>query len=145
MVAWKTSPNTIDLHTVLIISQDAEMVDVWKTLLEQRNCRVTVESAAENAAQTARLFVPALIILELPIPEAELIALCKELRAVTSGTLLVFAPRESNREFAGYHSAGADEVLPAPVSPMALLIKSMAWLARQEWLVPRKINNAAYA
>ena len=123
-------------HIVLIASQDAEMISTWKTLFEQKNCRVVVERTPRHALQAARLLVPSLIILDLHLPEGEHLSLCGDLRAATNGTLLVIAPRRSATEIANYHFAGVDEILIQPISPMTLLVKSMAWLVRQEWKLP---------
>ena len=40
MVAWKTETNFNDVQTALIISKDAEMISVWETLFQQKNCHV---------------------------------------------------------------------------------------------------------
>ncbi len=55
MVAWKSNPKINELQTVLIVSQDAEMVNVWQALFEQKNCRVVCETGAGEALQTSRL------------------------------------------------------------------------------------------
>lgn len=144
MIDWNTSPNPNARHTVLIVSQDTEMTNVWKTLFEQKNCRVMIEHTPQGAVQTARLLSPALTILELDLSQNERIELCRELRAASNGTILLLAPRVNELEISLYHQAGADEYIPTPISPMALLIKSMAWLARQEWLVPRKLATNMY-
>ncbi len=137
MVAWKTEMNfNNEMQTALIISQDAEMVSVWETLFQQKKCSVVSETSAHNAVQTARLLSPSLIVLELDLPHQELLALCRELRPTTRGTLLLLAPWRNEKEVFDYHKAGVDEHLATPISPMGLLIKSMAWLARQEWIIP---------
>ncbi|NUQ58544.1 MAG: hypothetical protein HUU12_04085 [Anaerolineales bacterium] len=35
-----------------------------------------------------------------------------------------------NPDVLEYHRAGVDETIAAPISPMALLVKSLAWFAR---------------
>lgn len=137
MIAWKSDSNPEDVRSILIVSRDAEMVSVWEALFEQKNCRVIVETSPTNAVQTSRLLSPALIVLELDLSHGNLLDLCRELRATTSGTLLLLAPRGGESEISKYHGAGVDEYIPTPISPMALWIKSMAWLARQEWALPR--------
>jgi len=137
MAVWITKANTTKIQTVLIISEDVEMTAVWEALFQQKNCLVVSEMSARNAVQSARLLSPALIVLELNLPHAELIALCKELRSTTQGALLLLDPKGTEQEIFEYYNAGVDERLTTPISPMALLIKSMAWLVRQEWLVPR--------
>ncbi len=133
MVAWKSNTNFNETNTVLIISQDSEMVAVWETLFKQKNCRVVSETSVENAMQTARLLSPTLIVLDLPLPRLERVKFCRELRETTNGTILLLAPKGDITEISEYLHAGADEFLSTPISPMALMIKSMAWLVRQEW------------
>ena len=133
MVAWKSAANFNEMNVVLIISQDVEMIDVWKTLFEQKNCQVVVESSTGAATQTSRLLSPTLIVLDLNLSPAERVKLCRELRSTTNGTILLLAPKGDMTEISEYLHAGADEFLSTPISPMALLIKSMAWLVRQEW------------
>ncbi len=131
MIAWKSES---ELHTVLIISTDVEMVSVWETLFKQKNCHVINETDPYTALQTAHLLCPSLIVLHLDMPERELISLCRELRASTNGTLLLLAPSvDHNQNVFEYYQAGVDEHIITPISPMALLIKSMAWLVKQEW------------
>ena len=146
MVAWKTETNfNNEIQTALIISQDAEMVSVWEALFQQKNCNVVSESSPREAVQTARLLVPSLIVLDLHLPHQELLALCHEIRTTTRGTILLLAPWRNEKEVFDYHKAGVDEHLATPISPMGLLIKSMAWLARQEWIVPPDQPAQIYA
>jgi DNA-binding response OmpR family regulator len=145
MIAWKTETSFDEMHTILIISQDSEMVSVWETLFQQKNCHVIRESTPRHALQASHLLSPTLIVLDLDLPDHERLVLCKGLRSTTSGTLLLLAPKGNENEISRYHSAGVDEYLSTPISPMALLIKSMAWLVRQEWLMPRAQSTNIYA
>jgi DNA-binding response OmpR family regulator len=144
MIAWRSTMNINELHIVLIASQDAEMVSVWETLFEQKNCRVVVERTPRNTVQTSRLLAPTLIVLDLEMADNDRLALCKGLRATTNGTLLLLAPRHRKIDLANYHFAGVNEIIQTPISPMALLIKSMAWLVRQEWQIPHSQPVNAY-
>ena len=131
MVAWKSNSQSNETNTVLIISQDMEMITVWEALFEQKNCYVVSETTKDSAIQTSRLLAPSLIVLDLNLSRLERINLCHELRSTTSGTILLLAPKGNMAEISEYLYAGADEFLSTPISPMALLIKSMAWLVRQ--------------
>jgi CheY-like chemotaxis protein len=145
MNAWKAEANSNMVQTVLIISQDAEMIAVWEMLFQQKNCYVVIETSPHSARQTAQLLSPSLIVLELDLPYSERLGLCKELRSTTHGTLLLLAPKGSEQEILNYYNAGVNEHLTTPISPMALLIKSMAWLVRQEWNIPRAQSSQVYA
>lgn len=138
MAANKISPNQ---NSILIISQDADMIRVWKMLFEQRNCQVTSEMSAQNGLATSRLISPTLIILDLDMPDEERLRLCRNLRATTNGTLLLLNSNYKNIDVLEYHRAGVDETVAGTISPMALLVKSLAWLARQDWIVPRRQSS----
>ena len=138
MAASKVSSHQVDLNSVLIISQDVDMIRVWKMLFEQRNCRVISEGTASEGLQSAHLLSPTLIILDLDIPDHERLDLCRALRATTNGTLLLINSSYKQIDVLEYHRAGVDETVADSISPMALLVKSLAWLARQDWIVPRR-------
>lgn len=141
MVAWKSNPEITELQTVLIVSQDVEMVNVWQALFEQKNCRVVCETGAGEALQTSRLLSPALIVIDLDLPRNERLTLCRELRATTNGTLLLLAPKADEAEIFEYLHAGVDEFLSTPISPLALLIKAMAWLVRRDLTIRERPFN----
>lgn len=144
MTAEKFTPNHLD-NTVLIISQDADMTRVLKMLFEQRNCQVINESASRDGLMSSRLLSPTLIILDMDLPDDERLRLCKELRSTTNGTLLLLNSDYKSIDVLEYHRAGVDETISSSISPMALLIKSLAWLARQDWLVPRRQSAQLWA
>lgn len=144
MNAWKSQTSFKEIHTILIISQDVEMVAVWETLFKQKNCHVINETSAEHALQASRLLSPALIVLELDLPNSDRLTLCKGLRSTLNGALLLLAPKQSEMELSNYHDAGVDEFIYTPISPMGLLIKSMAWLVRQEWILPLSYPARVY-
>jgi DNA-binding response OmpR family regulator len=144
MTAEKFTPNTMN-NTVLIISQDADMTRVLKILFEQRNCQVVNESSSHDGLMSSRLLSPTLIILDLDLPDNERLGLCKELRSTTNGTLLLLNSDYKVFDVLEYHRAGVDETISASISPMALLIKSLTWLARQDWLVPRRQSHQVWA
>jgi CheY-like chemotaxis protein len=138
MIPQKIEANFNELSSVLIISEDNEMIAVWEVLFQQRNCYVVSESSARTAIQSAQILCPALIILDLDLSKSERISLCEKLRPTTSGALVLITPRKNECEiFDDYYHAGVDEHLVTPISPMILLIKSIAWLVRQEWIIPR--------
>ncbi|NOH00795.1 MAG: hypothetical protein HND47_01840 [Chloroflexi bacterium] len=130
--------NAHEVQTVLIISGDAELVSLWETFFEQKKFHVVSEATAGEGLQSARMLAPALVLFALDLPDDEQLSICRELRAATNGTLLLLAREKAGLEINEYALAGVDEYIPASVNPMALLIKCMTWLARQDWIVPRR-------
>ncbi len=118
-------------QNILIISQDEEMINIWVTFFKEKHYCVINEKETTKGIQTSRLITPALIIIYLDLPQNENIQFCKALRATTSGALLLLAPRNTNSP--AYYQAGINEFIATPANPMAVLMKSITWLARQEW------------
>lgn len=145
MAASKVSPQQNGLNSILIISQDVDITRVWKSLFEQKNCHVISETTARDGLNTARLLSPALIILDLDMPDKERLALCRDLRGSTNGTILLINSSYKHVDVLEYHRAGVDETVADSISPMALLVKSLAWLARQDWIVPRRQSAQLWA
>lgn len=125
--------NTTEERIVLIASQDADSASIWEKLFLQKGCTVVREVSPRHALQSTKLVSPSLIILNLDLPHAERIELCHQLRLATTGTLLVLSSAKDEQEVYEYYLVGVDEHLTTPVNPMALLIKSMAWLVKQDW------------
>lgn len=125
-------------YYVLIISKDGEMTHVLKTLFEQRNCHVVCKNSAAEGVSSSQSLSPMLILLDLDSPDKDLLALCRDLRSTTDGALLMLYSNIKNPDVLEYHRAGVNEIISSSISPMALLVKSLAWLARYDWLVERR-------
>jgi two-component system OmpR family response regulator len=136
MVAMKTNKDMNEFQTVLIVSKDTETTRIWESLFKRKNYYVISETSPEEAVQSAMLITPALIVLDLVLPEAKKLDLCRNLRGSTNGALLLLSSPGNDQNFFEYSHAGVDEYIPTPVSPMALLIKSMVWLVKQELSLP---------
>ncbi len=132
MTAWETETGFNEMHTVLIISQDMEMAAVCEGLFKQKNCYVVHEATAYHALQTTRLLLPSLIIFDLELDQPEHIALCSQLRSLTESAILLLAPGDKNPQVLKYYQAGVSEHILTPVNPLALLIRSITWLMKQE-------------
>ena len=121
-------------HTVLIISDDAATLSSREALFQEKNCAVISATLPREAVKMAQLFSPSLIILDLDLPHPERLSLCRELRASSPGKLLVLSPEKDEQKIYEYFLAGVHEHLTTPLAPIMLVIKSMAWMVRQDWL-----------
>src|SRR5687767_11108318 len=137
---------SIEMRTVLIVSADDGIAAALADLFQQKNYVVINESTADHALQTASLLMPALIIFNLDPHIPEHIALCRKLRAITNGAILLLAPMEEHAHAFEYYQAGiVDEHIPAPVNLLELWIRSTVWLVRQEYIHARAGSLSTYA
>jgi DNA-binding response OmpR family regulator len=128
MVTWKTDVDTTPLHTVLIISDQHQSVEVWETLFSQKNCIVLSESNAADALQSARLVGPSLMLVDMKLSKPERASLLSGLRAASRGPILMLINANTVDEIVEANHDGADECLVKPVHPAVLVVKAMAWL-----------------
>ncbi len=132
MMTWKTNADTVPLHTVLIISDQQEKVEVWDTLFSQRNCIVLSETNIPDALQSARLVGPSLMLVDLKLSKSERTSLLGGLRAASRGPILMLITADTVDEIVEANQEGADECLVRPVNPSVLVIKAMAWLSHSQ-------------
>lgn len=137
MITWNPSSD-INMQTILVISKDEEALNVWSAFFKEKKYQAISESDIHKGLQTARLLTPLLIILDLDLTQNESLEFCQKLRSTTNGAFIALAPQNSEPDISNYYQAGVDELIFKPVNPMAVLIKAITRLARQEWILPRK-------
>ena len=130
MVAWKKDPDTLPLHTILIVSDQLHTVAVWETLFSQRNCIVLSESNVRDALQSARLISPSLMIVDMQVSKSERASLLNGLRNASRGPILLLVSADTAQLALEANETVADEYLMKPVNPAVLVVKAMAWLGQ---------------
>jgi CheY-like chemotaxis protein/phosphoribosyl 1,2-cyclic phosphodiesterase len=122
--------------TVLIVDDEPDMVSLWRDTLAPEGIRLL--SAHDGAAglALAREVHPALIVLDLNIPELDGFGVCRSLRAdpdprlrdvpilIVTGTML----RE--KDLVEAFVAGATDYLTKPIKPTLLRSRVRGWLLR---------------
>ena len=129
MATWKTDVDTTPLHTVLIISDDQENIEIWEALFSQRNCIVLSETSISDALQSARLVGPSLMLIDFKLSGSERVSLLSGLRLASRGPILMLIDAQTVNEIVEANHEGADECLVKPVNPTVLVVKAMAWLS----------------
>lgn len=130
MIAWKTEPNTVPLHTVLIVCDQPNTVATLEPLFSQRNCIVLAEPSVRTALQTARLVAPSLMLVDIQITKKERTELLNGLRKASNGPILLLVSASTAQLALEANSSSADEYLMKPVNPAVLVVKAMAWLGQ---------------
>jgi DNA-binding response OmpR family regulator len=128
MVTWKTEVDTVPLHTVLIISDQADNVATWDTLFSQKSCIVLSEANISDALQSARLIGPSLMLVDMNLSKSDRSFLLNSLRSTSRGPILMLITANTVDEIVEANQEGADECLVKPVNPAVLVVKAMAWL-----------------
>lgn len=115
---------------ILVVDDDPKIVSLVKTYLEREGFRVITAGDGRNALAAYREFQPALIVLDLMLPELDGLALMRIIRERSAVPIVMLSARGSvaDRVY-GIHE-GADDYLPKPFSPAELVVRIKAVLRR---------------
>ncbi len=119
------------MTTILVVDDEAPIVDLVRFTLEDADVRIVEASDGAEALVLARRIKPDLVLLDVHMPSLDGLEVCRQLRrepdfARTPIVMLTAAGQQADRS-SGL-SAGADEYLTKPFSPLALLALVEAFL-----------------
>jgi DNA-binding response OmpR family regulator len=135
MLAMPTSAPDPPIPTapILVVDDDAKIVRLVRTYLERDG--FTVVTAADGPAALAAIetHVPALVVLDLMLPELDGRAVIRAVRRDEEAgrtPILVLSARSSTIDRIAGLEDGADDYLPKPFSPAELVLRVKSILRR---------------
>lgn len=115
---------------ILVVEDDPKLAAMIADYLREQGFRADVEGRGDRAIPRILAEQPGLVVLDLMLPGADGLAVCREVRAGYSGPILMLTARgEENDEVLGLE-LGADDYLAKPVRPRLLLARIRALLRR---------------
>ena len=115
---------------VLIVSNQQTTGPLWVFSLQQQKINVALEAFPANTLQRCETEAPDLIILDINLPEAQILELLRNLRAEFLTPILLLAPARTEEFVIEAYKAGVDDCIPKPVSPSLFQAKVKVWLRR---------------
>lgn len=115
---------------ILVVDDDHKIVSLVKTYLEREGFRVITASDGQSALRAFNQFHPALIVLDVMLPELDGLVLMRLIRERSEVPIVMLSARAqvADRVF-GIHE-GADDYLAKPFSPTELVVRVKAVLRR---------------
>jgi DNA-binding response OmpR family regulator len=117
---------------ILVVDDDVKIVRLVRTYLEREGFAVTSAHTGREALAAFREQPPALIVLDLMLPEMDGIAVCRQVRATSDVPVLMLSARSAVTDRIRGIEEGADDYLPKPFSPAELVVRVKAILRRAE-------------
>jgi two-component system alkaline phosphatase synthesis response regulator PhoP len=129
-------------ETVLVVEDEKNILELVKYNLEQEGFRVLTASKGNAGLETALRERPALVVLDLMLPEMNGLEICKTLRQnektqLTPIIMLTAKGTESDKVVG--LELGADDYITKPFSPRELVARVKAVLRRSQEKSPEQI------
>ena len=115
---------------ILLVDDEQSVQDVVRAYLEQDGFVVYVAAAGTEGLALAEQVKPALIILDLMLPDVSGEEVCREIRRRSDVPVLMLTAKAGEDERVGGLALGADDYLTKPFSPRELVARVHAILRR---------------
>lgn len=108
---------------ILVVDDDAKIVRLVRTYLEREGFRVVEASDGRSALAAIALEAPALVVLDLMLPEVDGLSILRAVRRTDRTPILMLSARGTTADRIAGLSEGADDYLPKPFSPAELVVR----------------------
>jgi two-component system KDP operon response regulator KdpE len=108
---------------ILVIDDEPQILRAIRTILTEKQFRVTTASRGEEGLTLAATMVPDLIILDLGLPDMDGVEVCSRLREWTQTPVIILSVRDSERDKVAALDMGADDYLTKPFGIEELLAR----------------------
>jgi DNA-binding response OmpR family regulator len=108
---------------ILVVDDDAKIVRLVRTYLEREGFRVVEASDGRSALAAIALEAPALVVLDLMLPEVDGLAVTRAVRRTDRTPIVMLSARGTTADRIAGLTEGADDYLPKPFSPAELVVR----------------------
>jgi two-component system alkaline phosphatase synthesis response regulator PhoP len=120
-------------NKVLIVDDEPDILDLLQYNLEKEGYEVETASNGKEAVETAKKFVPQLILMDIMMPKMDGIEACRQIRQSSKlkEVFIIFLTSRSEEfsEIAAFES-GANDFITKPIKPRALMSRVSAAFRR---------------
>jgi DNA-binding response OmpR family regulator len=117
---------------VLVVDDEPNIVELARMYLEKEGYRVETASDGATALEHIQTREPALIVLDLMLPELDGFEVCRRTRAKSDVPIIMLTARDEDVDKIVGLELGADDYLTKPFNPRELVARVKAILRRSE-------------
>lgn len=115
---------------ILLVDDEANIVDLGRLYLERENYRVEAAYDGLQALEMIRDLKPALIVLDIMLPGLDGFEVCRRVRAESDVPIIMLTARDEDIDKIVGLELGADDYLTKPFNPRELVARVKAILRR---------------
>src|SRR6185436_19684036 len=108
---------------ILVIDDEQQILRALRTILTEKDFKVTTASRGEEGLTLAATLEPDLVILDLGLPDMDGVEVCTRLREWTQCPIIILSVRDSERDKVAALDRGADDYLTKPFGIEELLAR----------------------
>jgi two-component system, OmpR family, KDP operon response regulator KdpE len=108
---------------ILVIDDEQQILRALRTILTEKDFKVTTASRGEEGLTLAATLEPDLVILDLGLPDMDGVEVCARLREWTQCPIIVLSVRDSEHDKVAALDQGADDYLTKPFGIEELLAR----------------------
>src|SRR5438105_6345333 len=124
--------------TIVVVDDDPKIVQLVRAYLERDGFAVVTAGDGRAALAAIAAHDPALIVLDLMLPEIDGLTVARRVREESDVPILMLSARGSVADRIHGIAEGADDYLPKPFSPAELVVRVKAILRRASGGRPRQ-------
>lgn len=108
---------------ILVIDDEPQILRAMRTILTEKQFKVTTANRGEEGLALAATSEPDLIVLDLGLPDIDGVEVCRRLREWTQIPIIILSVRDSERDKVAALDMGADDYLTKPFGIEELLAR----------------------
>lgn len=117
-------------HRILIVEDDERLAELTQEYLIRNGLEVSIEGDGQRAIRRIIDEQPDLVVLDLMLPGADGLTVCREVRPHYTNSIIMLTARTDDMDQVLGLEMGADDYVPKPVQPRVLLARIKAHLRR---------------
>jgi DNA-binding response OmpR family regulator len=127
---WRGPTEDVVASVILVVEDETKIRDLVRGYLEREGHQVVSTASGAEAIELVRAVEPALVVLDLRLPDVPGEEVARELRAFSSVPILMLTAKVSEEDRIHGLELGADDYVTKPFSPRELLLRVRAILRR---------------
>lgn len=119
-----------DIKKILVVDDEAKIVEVVKSYLENQGFKVYEAYNGKQALEMFEKVNPSLVVLDLMLPDISGEEVCKTLRKISRIPIIMLTAKVEEENILNGLDIGADDYVTKPFSPKQLVARVIALLRR---------------
>jgi DNA-binding response OmpR family regulator len=129
---------------IVVIDDEPSIQEVVRAYLEKDGYTVFVAGNGGEGLKLAEKIKPALVVLDLMLPDVSGEEICRDIRSRSDVAILMLTAKASEDERVGGLALGADDYLTKPFSPRELVARVRAILRRTQELEAPLVETLSF-